>query len=77
MLTPIKSEQQYEDALERVYMLMQTEVTAGLKAYDEWELISIRTKEYKHENHPVPQPNPPGAIRFRMGQLNTSEAEFI
>jgi HTH-type transcriptional regulator/antitoxin HigA len=58
-------------------MLMQTEVTAGSKESDELEVLSILIKEYEHENHAVPQPNPPGAIRFRMGQLNTSEAEFI
>lgn len=35
MLRSIKSEQQYEDALERVYKLMQTDVTAGSKESDE------------------------------------------
>ncbi len=54
MLRPIKSEQQYEDALERVYMLMQTEVTAGSKESDELEVLSILIKEYEHENHAVP-----------------------
>jgi HTH-type transcriptional regulator/antitoxin HigA len=76
MLTPIKSEQQYEDALERVYMLMQTEVTAGSKESDELEVLSILIKEYEHESHAVPQPNPLDAIKFRMEQLNMSEGEL-
>jgi len=78
MLRPIKSEQQYEDALERVYALMQKEMTEGSKGSDELELevLSILIKEYESKHYVVPQPNPLDAIKFRMEQMNMSDAEL-
>ncbi|MCH5715990.1 helix-turn-helix domain-containing protein [Niabella hibiscisoli] len=76
MLRPIKNEQQYEDALERVYALMQKEMTEGSKESDELEVLSILIKEYESEHYVVPQPNPLDAIKFRMEQMNMSDAEL-
>jgi len=76
MLKPIKNEQQYEDTLERVYLLMQKEVKPGSKESDELEILSILVKEYENEHYPVPDPNPLEAIKFRLEQMNMSEAEL-
>ena len=76
MLKPIKNNQQYEDALERVYMLMQKNIKPGSRQSDELEILSILVKEYENEYYPVPKPNPLEAIKFRLEQMNMSETEL-
>lgn len=76
MLRPIKNNQQYEDALERIYLLMQKNIKADSKESDELEILSILVKEYENEHFPIPQPNPIEAIKFRLDQMNMSEAEL-
>lgn len=76
MLKPIKNSQQYEDALARAYALMQRDIKPDSKASDELEVLSILIREYENENFPVPKPNPIEAIKFRLDQLNMSEAEL-
>ena len=76
MLKPIKNNQQYEDALARAYVLMQKDLKPNSKASDELEVLSILIKEYENQNFPVSKPNPIEAIKFRLDQMNMSEAEL-
>ena len=76
MLRPIKNDAQYEDALERAYALMQKKLKPDSKESDELEILSILIKAYENEHFPVPKPDPIKAIRFRMEQMNMSEAEL-
>ena len=76
MLKPIKNNQQYEDVLERIYMLMQKNIKPDSKQSDELEILSILVKEYENEYYPVPKPNPLEAIKFRLEQMNMSETEL-
>ncbi|GAA0535554.1 helix-turn-helix domain-containing protein [Chitinophaga japonensis] len=76
MLKPIKNNQQYEDALARTYALMQKDIIPDSKESDELEILSILIKEYENEHYPVPKPNPIEAIKFRLEQMNMSEAEL-
>lgn len=76
MLKPIKNNQQYEDALARSYQLMQKKLLPDSKESDELEILSILVKEYENEQYPVPKPNPLDAIKFRLDQMNMSEAEL-
>lgn len=76
MLKPIKNNQQYEDALARSYQLMQKHLLPDSKESDELEILSILVKEYENEQYPVPKPNPLDAIKFRLDQMNMSEAEL-
>lgn len=76
MLRPIKNEKQYENVLTRVYMLMQKDIQPDSEDSDELEVLSILVKEYENEHYPIPQPNPIEAIKFRLEQLNMSEADL-
>jgi len=76
MLKPVKTKKQYEDALERIYMLMQKNLKAGSKESDELEVLSLLVKEYENEHYPVPKPNPIEAIRFRLEQMKMTEADL-
>lgn len=76
MLKPIKNNDQYEDALARVYAFMQTDVKPDSKESDELEVLSILVKEYELDHYPVPKPSPLEAIKFRIEQIGMSEAEL-
>jgi HTH-type transcriptional regulator/antitoxin HigA len=76
MLKPIKTEDQYNQALARVYELMQTEVREDSLESDELEILSILVKEYENEHYPIPSPNPLEAIKFRLDQMGLSEKEL-
>jgi HTH-type transcriptional regulator/antitoxin HigA len=76
MLKPIKNNQHYEDALSRIYILMQKSIKPDSKESDELEVLSILIKEYENEHYPIPKPNPLEAIKFRLDQMNMSESEL-
>ena len=76
MLKLIKNEEQYEDALAQAYNLMQSDLLAESKESDELEVLSLLIKEYEQKHYPVPKPNPLEAIKFRIEQMNMSEAEL-
>ena len=76
MLKPIKTEEEYENALAHVYELMQGDIVEGSPTSDELEILSILIKEYELAHYPIPYPNPIDAIRFRMEQMNLSEREL-
>jgi HTH-type transcriptional regulator/antitoxin HigA len=76
MLKPIKTEDHYNQALARVYELMQTEVREDSAESDELEILSILIKEYETDHYPVPSPNPLEAIKFRLDQMGLSEKEL-
>ena len=75
MLRPIKNKLQYEEALERIYLLMQKNIKPDSKESDETEILSILIKEYELK-HPVPKPNPLEAVKFRLEQMNMSETQL-
>ena len=76
MLRPIKTEGQYEDALERIYELMQMELVPDSNESDELEVLSLLVKEYENEHYPVPQPHPIEAIKFRLDQMGMTEKDL-
>jgi HTH-type transcriptional regulator / antitoxin HigA len=76
MLKPIKTEDQYDEALARVYELMQTDVEENSADSDELEILIILVKEYENEHYPMPSPNPLEAIKFRLNQMGLSEKEL-
>jgi HTH-type transcriptional regulator / antitoxin HigA len=76
MLKPIKTGPQYDEALARVYELMQSEVMENTAESDELEVLSILVKEYENEHYPMPSPNPLDAIKFRLNQMGLSEKEL-
>lgn len=76
MLRPIKNNEQYEDALERIYTLMQKDIEESSKESDELEILVILVKDYENEHYPIPRPNPIEAIRFRLEQMEMSEGEL-
>jgi HTH-type transcriptional regulator/antitoxin HigA len=76
MLKPIKTEEQYDTTLARVYELMQLNIKENSAESDELEVLSILIKQYETEHYPMPSPNPLEAIKFRLDQMGLSEKEL-
>lgn len=76
MIKPIKNNKQYEDALARVYKLLQQDLKPASKESDELEVLSILIKEYEQKRFPIPKPNPIEAIKFRIEQMQMTEGEL-
>lgn len=74
MLKPIKTEKQYEDSLERIYLLMQKDLKVNSKESDEIEILSILVKNYEEAHYAIEKPNPIEAIKFRLDQMGKSES---
>ncbi len=74
MLRPIKNKEQHEEALARIYTLMQKELKEDSKQADELEILAMLVHEYEKVHYPIPKPNPIEAIKFRIEQMGMSES---
>lgn len=74
-IKPLKTEQDYEDALLRIEQLMDAE--SGTPAGDELDVLSLLVEKYEEVNHPIEAPNPIEAIRFKMEQFGLKDKDLI
>jgi len=74
-IKPLKTEQDYEDALLRIEQLMDAE--SGTPAGDELDILSLLVEKYEEVNHPIEAPNPIEAIRFKMEQFGLKDKDLI
>lgn len=73
-LRPIKTEQDYNQALERLEMIF--DAVPGTKEGDELEILGILIDKYEKEVFPIALPDPIEAIKFRMEQMNYSQNDL-
>ncbi|WP_234109305.1 MULTISPECIES: helix-turn-helix domain-containing protein [Chryseobacterium] len=73
-LKPIKTEQDYNQALERLEKIF--DATPGTKDGDELEILGILIENYENEHYSIELPDPIEAIKFRMEQLNYSQNDL-
>ncbi len=73
-IKPIKTEQDYNQALERLEQIFDSK--PGTKKGDELEILGILTDNYENEFFPIELPDPIEAIKFRMEQLNYSQNDL-
>lgn len=78
-MAKIKTEIQYEKALERIEELLP-EVNNKTSEYDknfvELDLLSDLVAEYEEEHYPVEKPTLPEIIRLRMAELGISQKKL-
>jgi len=75
----IKTEQEYNEACERVYMMINSTKNAiepNSTEGEEMELLSLLVEKYEQEHYPIGAPNPIEAIKFRMEQMNLKQADI-
>jgi len=76
MLKVIKTEQELDTALARVYSLMQMDLVSDSDEYNELEVLSILIEKYESEHYPIAPTDPIEAIKFRMEQTNMSKKDL-
>ena len=73
-IQPIKTEQDYDNALERVETLMSAE--PGSPEMDELDILATLINAYEENHFPIDVPDPIEAILFRMDQLGLSRTDL-
>lgn len=70
----IKTEQDYDNALERLEVIFHAEVDTP--DGDEAEVLSILIEKYEEEYYPIGMPDPIEAIKFRMEQMGMKQKDL-
>ena len=73
-LRPIKNDKDYRQALERLEIIFDSK--EGTAEGDELEILGILIDQYENEHFPIDLPDPIEAIKFRMEQLNYTQADL-
>lgn len=76
MLKVIKTEQEYDSALARIYALMQLELIDDSPESDELDALALFVEDYERKQYPIASPSPLDAIKFRLEQLGKPQSEL-
>jgi HTH-type transcriptional regulator/antitoxin HigA len=74
----LKTEQEYNEACERIYSLIHSTdeaIDPASSKGEEIELLSLLVEKYEQEHFPTQAPNPIEAIKFRMDQMNLKQSD--
>ncbi|HCN84352.1 MAG TPA: transcriptional regulator [Sphingobacteriaceae bacterium] len=73
-IKPIKTEKDYNAALERLELLFDAK--KGSAEGDELEVLGILIDQYENEQFPIGFPDPIEAIKFRMEQMGYNQKDL-
>jgi HTH-type transcriptional regulator/antitoxin HigA len=73
-IKPIKTEQDYQDALNRLETIFDAK--SGTSEGDELEILGILIDDYENKHFPIDLPDPIEAIKFRMEQLGYTQNDL-
>lgn len=73
-IKPIKTEQDYNQALERLELIFDAK--KDTPKGDELEVLGILIDRYENENFPIDLPDPIEAIKFRMEQMGYNQNDL-
>jgi HTH-type transcriptional regulator/antitoxin HigA len=74
----LRTEQEYNEACERIYILINgtdEAIEPNSPEGEEIELLSLLVEKYEQEHFPIEAPNPIAAIKFRMEQMNLKQTD--
>ncbi len=73
-IKPIKTENDYNQALERLEVIFDAK--KGSSEGDELEVLGILIDQYENEGFPIGMPDPIEAIKFRMEQMGYNQNDL-
>ena len=73
-IKPIKTEQDYQDALNRLETIFDAK--SGTSEGDELEILGLLIDDYENKHFPIDLPDPIEAIKFRMEQLGYTQNDL-
>jgi len=74
-IKPIKSDKDYEKALERLEVIFDAPINS--KEGDEAEILSMMIDNYENEHYPIEAPDPIEAIKIRMEEMNLKQKDLV
>ncbi|MEP1304652.1 MAG: helix-turn-helix domain-containing protein [Balneola sp.] len=74
-IKPIKTEKDYDKALERLELIF--DAAPNSKKGDEAEILSILIENYENKYYPIESPDPIEAIKIRMEEMNLKQKDLI
>ena len=75
----LKTEQEYNEACERIYELIhssENSIEPDSQEGEEMELLSLLVEKYEQENYRLEAPSPIESIKFRMEQMNLNQNDI-
>lgn len=76
-LSPIRSEADYEEALERIDVLMDLDTEIGTAESDELEILALLVEKYEELHWQIAIPDPIEAIKYRMEEMGLKQKDLI
>lgn len=74
-LRPIKTENDYGKALERLEVIF--DASPDSKEGDEAEILSLLIENYENKHYPIDAPDPIDAIMIRMEEMNLKQKDLV
>ena len=74
-IKPIKTEQDYENTLNRIDQLM--DAIPNTQEMDELDILATLVEAYEEKYYKIEAPDPISAIKFRMEQENLQQKDLI
>ena len=75
----LKTEQEYNEACEHIYTLIngtENAIEPDSSEGEKIELLSLLIEKYEQEHYPIDAPSPIEAIKFRMEQMNLKQTDI-
>ena len=74
-IKPIKTEKDYDKALERLELIF--DAAPDSKEGDEAEILSLLIENFENKQYPIEAPDPIEAIKIRMEEMNLKQKDLI
>lgn len=74
-IKPIKTEKDYQNALERLELIF--DATPNSKEGDEAEILSMLIDDFENKHFPIESPDPIEAIKIRMEEMNLKQKDLV
>ena len=74
-LRPIKTEEDYRLALERLETIFDAKI--GTPESDELEILGLMVDDFENKHYPIEAPDPIEAIKIRMEEMHLKQYDLI
>ncbi len=74
-IRPLKTEEDYEKALERLDLIF--DALPNTEEGDEAEILTLLINNYENQHYPIEAPDPIEAIKIRMEEMNIKQKDLV
>src|SRR2546422_2908697 len=76
MIRPIRTEAEYDEALEEIERYFENEPKPGTGEADRFDLLALIIEDYERKHWPIDPPDTIDAIRYRMEMAGYTQADL-